>query len=125
MAKTKLPVAPPLGTPANPVSVVPAPAAPAAKTDEPTPGVIDPEKNPDSNQVEQPIPSSEMPTGPLPPNATTVDTRSAEEDDGKGKPKTAQEAIDRLVPEGEFANDDHRQKAMKRWPNLFAETAKN
>lgn len=122
MAKTKLPVAPPLGTPSNPVSVVPAPAAPAAKTDEPTPGVIDPEKNPESNQVEQPIPSSEMPTGPLPPNATTVATTD-DEDDGKGKPQTAVEAINR-VKEGEYGTDEDREKAMKRWPHLFAETAK-
>lgn len=122
--------------PAPPIPAVqPAPPlAPNGQPDspgtpgQPTPGVIDPAKNPESNQIESPVPSSELPTGPLPPNATTVDTRAAdEEDDGKGKPVTAQKAIDRVKDaEGdEFANDEHRKKAMKRWPNLFAETAKN
>lgn len=88
-----------------------------------TPGVIDPEANPESNQVDSPIPSSEMPTGPLPPSGTTVG-EPAVGDDGKGEPMTAQEAIER-VKKGDYATDDDRQAATKRWPNLFAETAKN
>ena len=63
-----------------------------------------------------------MPTGPLPPSGTTVGEPEVE-DDGKGKPGTAQEAIER-VKKGDFATDDDRQAAMKKWPHLFAETAK-
>lgn len=121
----KLPTAKPIGIPEDDEHYGVGANLPAAgEPDAPVPGVIDPEADPASNQVESPIPSSEMPTGPLPPNATTVATVETDEDDGKGKPQTAQEAVDRLVPEGEYANDEHRQKAMKRWPNLFAETAK-
>jgi len=112
----------PLGTPENPSNTVQAPIAPAPNPDEPTPGVIDPEANPASNQTDSPVPSSELPTGPLPPSATTVGEPETD-DDGKGKPETAQAAIER-VKKGEFATDEDRQAAMKRWPNLFAETAK-
>lgn len=97
--------------------------AKATKTVQPAPGVIDPEADPTTNQPESPTPSSEIPPGPLPPNATTVAPPETE-DDGKGRPATAQEAIER-VKAGEFATDDDRQKAMKKWPHLFAETAKN
>lgn len=117
-----LPVAKPLGTPENPVAVTPAPA-PAPDPNEPVPGVINPEADPTTNQPEDPIPSSQMPTGPLPPNATTV-AGEEDEDDGKGKPQTAVEAINR-VKDGEYGTDEDREKAMKRWPHLFAETAKN
>ena len=121
-APRKLPTAKPIGTPAAPLNVTPAPA-PAADHNAPVPGVIDPEADPTTNQVESPVPSSEMPTGPLPPSATTVDARRSDEDPAKGDPKTAQEAIER-VKKGDYATDDDRQAAMKRWPNLFAETAK-
>lgn len=109
-----LPVAAPLAPNGQPDS----PGAPG----EPVPGVIDPKADPTTNQVEDPIPSSQMPTGPLPPNATTV-AGEDDEDDGKGKPQTAVEAINR-VKEGEYGTDEDREKAMKRWPHLFAETAK-
>lgn len=121
-APRKIQPAPPTGTPADPLNVTPAPA-PAADPDEPVPGVIDPEADPTTNQTESPTPSSEMPTGPLPPSATTV-AAAPEDSDGKGKPGTAQEAIER-VKKSDFATDDDRQTAMKRWPHLFAETAKN
>lgn len=120
-----LPIAKPLGTPENPVAVTPAPA-PAPDPNEPVPGVIDPKADPTTNQPENPVPSSAIPPGPLPPNATTV---AGAEDDGnkandtKGGPQTAVEAINR-VKEGEYGTDEDREKAMKRWPHLFAESAK-
>ena len=117
-----LPVAKPLGTPENPVSVTPAPAPPPADPNKPVPGVINPDADPTTNQPDSPIPSSEMPTGPLPPSATTVGAVESD-DDGKGSPQTAQDAIER-VKQTEYPTSDDRERAMKRWPNLFAETAK-
>lgn len=125
--KPKVQPAPPL-----PVAAPLAPIAPNGQPDspgtpgEPTPGVIDPEKNPASNQGDAATElkaDPNIPTGPLPPSATTVPGVELE-DDGKGKPETAQEAIDR-VKEGEWATDEDRKTAMKRWPHLFAETAKD
>ena len=126
MAKATKTTAPKV-QPAPPLPVaapIAAPLAPPAAPEVPIPGVINPQADPTTNQPESPTPSSEMPTGPLPPNATTVAPPEADgnKNDGgkkttKSKLVTAQQAVDEA--------DGDREKAMKAHPHLFAETAKN
>lgn len=93
------------------------------------PGVIHPEIDPTTNQQETAslTASPSMQTGPLPPNATTVAGTAEDGDEGndpKGRPQTAQAAIDR-IKKAEYATSEDRENAMKKWPHLFAETAEN
>lgn len=118
-----LPVAKPLGVPKDDEHYGVGANLPAA-ADEPTPGVINPQANPESNQVDSPVPSSETPTGPLPPNATTVAPPEADGNMNDGGKKTTKSKIVTAQQAVDEANGD-REKAMKAHPHLFAETAKN
>lgn len=128
MAKATKTTAPKV-QPAPPIPAVqPAPPiAPNGQPDSPgapVPGVVNPRADPTTNQPESPTPSSEMPTGPLPPNATTVAPPEADGDKNDGGKKTTKSKIvtaQRAVDEA----DGDREKAMKAHPHLFAETAKD
>lgn len=129
MAKATKTTAAPKVQPAPPLPVA-APLAPPAAPEAPAPGVIHPEVDPTTNQPKAAEATSDpnVPTGSPPPNATTVpgvDDDGNADNDPKGKPVTAQDAINRMVKDGEYATDEHRKKAMKKWPHLFAETAED